>query len=194
MLDDKIKLIADSIGPEKFKFNEPVAPFTALGVGGPAKLFFIAFTQQEIIKIVEMARSLKVPLIVFGTGSKHMISDKGFDGIVVKNRTKNMSVVGVKGKVSKEGIGVSEAMVEVDSGVSLNALVEFLIQQNLDSSGLENLPGSIGGNLFLNRSLQDKVQKIKILNEDSDEEEINSDQLNLRKQIILSAVFKFKAI
>src|SRR3990172_3378489 len=112
-MDSKFKLIVDSIGKDRFKFNEPLKDYTASGVGGPAKLFFIAFTERELVNIVSMCRQLKLPHFLFGTGSKIMISDLGFDGLVIKNRTKNIQTVSVKGKVTKFGIGVDEALIEV---------------------------------------------------------------------------------
>ena len=192
-MENKIKLITDSFGKEKFKFDEPVKAHTALSVGGPAKLFFVAVQVREIIRIVSEARKLKLAFLVFGTGSKMMISDNGFDGLIIKNRTKNIAVVGVKGKVSKMGVGVDEAFVEVDSGVSINLLVEFLNKQSLQSEDLENLPGSVGGNLFINAHFQNKCKNIKVILQDTEEEDIEVASLSLSKHIILSAVFKFKS-
>lgn len=191
-MDDKIKLIVDTFGSDKVKLDEPISEYTALKVGGSAKLFFIAFTQREIIKIVEMTNTLKIPFFIFGTGSKMMLSDKVFDGVVVKNRTSNISIVGVKGKVSKGGVGVDEALVEVASGLSINKLIEFLDIHGLNPMEIAGLPGSIGGNLFINKHLQERTQSIKVI-EDAELEEIKVEDLNLRKHIILSAVFKFKA-
>jgi UDP-N-acetylmuramate dehydrogenase len=190
-MDDKVKLIADSIGRDKVKLDEPLKEYTALQSEGRAKLFFIAFTTQEIIRINELARDLKVPVLVFGTGSK-FISKKGFEGLVIKNRTQNINIVGVKGKVSRNGIGVDEAMVEVEGGVSIKKLVEFLNKQGLESSEIASSPGTIGGNLFLSLPLQRRVKSIKVI-EEGDIEEIEAKQLILQKHIILSAVFKFKS-
>lgn len=190
-MDNRYKLIADSFGHDLVKFNEPISAHTALGGGGVAKLFFVATTPTQIIRVVKVAYNLKVPVLVFGTGSK-MILGSGFEGVVIKNRTKNISIVGVKGKVSKAGVGVDEALVEVDSGVSIKSLVEFLDNQGLVSSEVISIPGSIGGNLFLNKFLQDKALTIKVL-EGGDVAEIKPWDLSLRKHIILSTVFKFKS-
>lgn len=192
-MDSKFKLIIDSFGKDRFKFNEPLKDHTALGVGGPAKLFFLAFTISELIKLIEMCRQLNIPLFIFGTGSKIMISDEGFDGLVIKNRTKNISTISVKGRVSKIGIGVEEAVVEVDSGVSLNKFMEFLDSQILSSEEFLNILGSIGGNLFLNRSLQNHAKSIKVLDSQSEIKEITADELTPREHIILSAAFRIKA-
>ena len=193
-MDSKLKLITDTFGKEKFKTDEPIADHTVLGVGGPARLFFVAVTPKEIIRIVTEARILKLPFIIFGTGSKLMVSDYGFDGLIIKNRTKNTSVVGVKGKVSKTGIGVAEAFVEVDSGVAINTLADFLRKQKLLADDFMGLPGSVGGNLFINANLQKDCKNIKVITQEGDVEEIEVQNLSLRKHIILSAVFKFKSI
>lgn len=188
----KYKLFVDTVGLDKVKVDEPLADFTALKSEGKAKLFFIAFTTQEIIRLNQIARDLKIPVFIFGSGSKIIISKSGFEGLVIKNRTQNISVVGVKGKVSRDGIGVAEAMVEIEAGVSIHKLVEFLNKQGLESSEIATLPGTIGGNLFLSLPLQRRVQSIKVI-EEGELEEIKVEELHLQKQIILSAVFKFKA-
>lgn len=192
-MDNKYKLIVDSFGKEKFKFNESLKNYTALQVGGPARVFFIAFTTNELVKVIKMCRELKLPFFIFGTGSKIMMSDAGFAGLVIKNRTKNIQTVSVKGKVTKCGIGVEEALVEVESGVSITKLCEYLTNNNLSTSQIEGIPGSVGGNLFLNRFLQRLTKSIKVLDSDSEIEEIRAEELNFKRHITLSAVFKVRA-
>jgi UDP-N-acetylenolpyruvoylglucosamine reductase len=191
-MENRYKLFVDTVGLDKVKVDEPLDNFTALKSEGKAKLFFVAFTTQEIIRLNQIAHDLDIPVFVFGSGSKIIISQSGFEGLVIKNRTQNISVVGVKGKVSRDGIGVAEAMIEVEAGVSINKLVDFLNKQGLESSEITELPGTIGGNLFLSLPLQRRVQGIKVI-EDGELEEIKVGDLRLQKQIILSAVFKFKA-
>ena len=193
-MDEKLKLITDSFGKDRVKLNEPLKYHTILESSGLAKLFVIVFTALEIIKIVKMARQLKVPVFIFGTGSKIMISDSGFDGVVIKNRTSGVIIKGIKGKVSKTGLGVDEVLIEVESGTSVNKLVESLKNQNLIWQDLEGIVGTIGGNLFLSADLQKRVKSIKVLDEYSDIEEIGVDKINPKKHIILSVVFKFKSL
>lgn len=192
-MDSKFKLIIDSVGREKFKFNEPLKDYTELRLGGPAKLFFIAFTTKEMIRIVKLSKDLKIPFLIFGTGTKMMISDLGFDGLVIKNRTKEIQTISVKGKVTKFGIGIDEALIEVDSGVSINKFCEYLKSQNLESDKFKDLPGTIGGNLFMNRFLQSQAISIKVLDQTSEIDEISAESLRIGRDVILSAVFKIKA-
>jgi len=192
-MNPKFKLIVDSFGRDRFKFDESLENYTTLKVGGPAKLFFISFTNNELVKLIKMCRELKLPFFLFGTGSKMMISDKGFDGLVIKNRTKNIQTVSVKGKVTKYGIGVEEALIEVEGGVSINKFCEYLESQNLDNKSFLGLPGSIGGNLFLNRFLQEAVKSIKILDWDLSIDEISAEELSPKKHIILSVILRIRA-
>lgn len=191
-MENKFKLIIDSFGQDRFKSEELLKNYTSSGVGGNAKLFFIAFTSRELIKMISMCRELNLPHFLFATGSKIMISDAGFDGLVIKNRTKNIQTVSVKGKVTKSGIGVEEALIEADSGVSMKKWVEYLDSQNLDSAEFKGLPGSIGGNLFISKSLQNHAKSIKVLDSDSEIKRIDVDILSPRSHIIISAVFRIK--
>ncbi|MDP3973655.1 MAG: FAD-binding protein [Candidatus Daviesbacteria bacterium] len=190
---DRYKLIIDTLGKERFKFDEPISDHAASNIGGKAKVFFIVFSVWEISKIVDMCQTLKLPFFIFGTGSKIMISDQGLDCLVIKNRTRKIEIISVKGRVSKIGIGVEEALVEVESGVSINRFIEFLDSQNLKSDDLGRISGSIGGNLFINKILQNMVKSIKVLDLNSRILEIGAKDLSLRKHIILSAVFQIKS-
>ena len=192
-MDNKFKLIVDYFGKDRFKFNQPLKDYTALNVGGPALILFIAFTSSELIKIIKMCKELKLSFFIFGTGTKIMISDLGFEGLVIKNRTKNIQTISVKGKVTKFGIGIEEALIEVDSGVSINKFIEFLKSQNLSFEEFTGIPGSIGGSLFLSKFLQNISKSIKVLDSRSEIDEISADNLSLKKHIILSAVFRVKA-
>lgn len=192
-MDSKYKLIVDSFGKDRFKFDEPLKNYTELKVGGPAKLFFIAFTERELIKIVNMCRQLRLPYFLFGTGSKIMMSDAGFNGLVIKNRTKEIQTVSVKGKVTKYGIGIDEALIEIESGVSMNKWVEYLSSQGLETVDFIKMPGSIGGNLFISRFLQNRIKSIKVLNLNSEIETIDVETLSPKRHIILSAIFRVKA-
>ncbi len=192
-MDPKFKLIIDSFGRDRFKFNEPLRNYTALSFNGCAKIFFIAFNSSELIKIVKMCRQLKLPFFIFGTGSKIIISNTDNLGLVIKNRTKNIQTISVKGKVTKLGIGVDEALIEVDSGVSISKFCEYLDSQNLETGEFKSIPGSIGGNLFLNNFLQMKAKSIKVLDLESTIWDIESTELSLNKHIILSSIFRIKA-
>lgn len=192
-MDEKLQLIAKSFGEDKVKFDELLKYHIATRMGGPAKLFAVAVSEREIIKIVEDCQQLQVPFLIVGTGSKIVIADQGFEGVIIKNRTQSIKIISIKGKVGQKGLGVESVLIEVDSGVIVSKFVEFLTKQGLECEEFKNVTGSIGGNIFINRSLQEKCERIKALNLDSDIEIIQAGDLNLRKHIVLSVVLKIKA-
>lgn len=81
--------------PEKqLKINEPLAPYTTLKIGGPADLFFVAQTEDELIKAVKLAQKYKIDWVVLGWGSNILISDDGFRGLVIRNQSKEIKILG----------------------------------------------------------------------------------------------------
>src|SRR3989344_4240102 len=149
-MEDSINLIAKSFGLEKVKFNEKLSNHTALKIGGPAKLFAVAVSERELIKIVEYCQDLRVPFLVIGTGSKIAISDVGFGGVIIKNRTQNIRIASIKGKVSKSNtgnkLGVDSVLLEIEGGVIMTKLVDFLKRQGLEYEDFSTVSGSMGGN------------------------------------------------
>jgi UDP-N-acetylmuramate dehydrogenase len=72
--------------------REPVrlSRFTTLGLGGPARRFVVAGTDEEIIAAVRAADQRAEPLLVLGGGSNLVISDDGFPGTVIQVATKGI--------------------------------------------------------------------------------------------------------
>ncbi len=72
--------------------REPVrlSRFTTLGLGGPARHFVVAGTDEEIIAAVRAADQRGEPLLVLGGGSNLVISDDGFPGTVIQVATKGI--------------------------------------------------------------------------------------------------------
>ena len=64
--------------------------FTTLGLGGPARRFVVAGTDEEIIAAVRDADRRGEPLLVLGGGSNLVISDNGFPGTVIQVATKGI--------------------------------------------------------------------------------------------------------
>ena len=68
----------------KFRKNVPLKNYTTFKIGGPAKYFFEAKRKEELIEAIKLAKKLKLPFFILGGGSNLLVSDKGFDGLVIK--------------------------------------------------------------------------------------------------------------
>lgn len=77
-----------------YKLNEPLAPFTTFKIGGPADILAEVNSKEEFIQIVKLATSLNIPYTIIGWGSNVLISDKGLRGLVIRNKTGKITVLG----------------------------------------------------------------------------------------------------
>jgi UDP-N-acetylmuramate dehydrogenase len=116
----------------KISENIPLGPFTTFGIGGPARWFAEAASEDEVAEACEWARQRGVPLFVLGGGSNVLISDRGFAGLVLR--------VGIKG-IEQDG-----ALFRVGAGENWDHCVEQTLGANC--AGMEclaGIPGTVGG-------------------------------------------------
>lgn len=112
--------------------NVPLKKLTTIVLGGEARYFIRAHDVHELLSAAKAVIELEAPFFILGGGSNIIISDEGFDGVVIKNES---------GEVSIES---NEAV--VDSGIKLSVLIRKLAE--LDFGGLEflmGIPGTLGG-------------------------------------------------
>lgn len=139
-----------------FKENIPLKKYTSFKIGGSAKYFFETKNLKSLVEALKEAKQKKIPVFVLGGGTKLLVSDKGFRGLVIKIKTSNFEV--------KKNRIISEA------GVGLNRLVAASIKNGL--TGLEwaiGIPGTIGGAIHGNSgafgsSISNSVESIAALN------------------------------
>ena len=116
--------------------TEPLANHTTFRLGGPARSFVEATTEQQLIDTVADRDSRGEPVLVLGGGSNVLIADEGFDGTVVKVATRG---------VRTEAADCSGAQLEVAAGEVWDDLVARAVAAQW--SGMETLsgiPGSVG--------------------------------------------------
>src|SRR5215467_7065731 len=68
----------------------PLAAYTTLGLGGPARRFAEAATESDLVAQVRSADQQGEPLLVLGGGSNLVIADEGFPGTVVRVATRGI--------------------------------------------------------------------------------------------------------
>src|SRR5579885_1841426 len=73
--------------------NKPLAPLTTLGVGGTARWFLEATTEELVAQAAAWAREKGVRLLVLGGGSNLVISDAGFDGLALHMALRGVETV-----------------------------------------------------------------------------------------------------
>jgi len=119
-----------------FEENVSLAPLTTLKVGGEARYFAQPKDVAELKATLERARGEGLAVFILGGGSNVVISDAGFDGVVIRP-----AFLGV-GFVSEEGT----VRVSAGAGENWDTFVESCVTMEL--AGLEPLsgiPGLVGG-------------------------------------------------
>jgi UDP-N-acetylenolpyruvoylglucosamine reductase len=133
------------------KESEPLFSYTTLKIGGPAEYFLAVSSGEALGQAIIAARKNKIPYFILGGGSNVLIPDVGIQGLVIKNNANTISIRGAHGVHSKGVVTKGEVFVSADSGVPMNQLVRFTVDEGLQ--GLEahlGLPGSVGGAVYMN--------------------------------------------
>ena len=120
----------------KIQENIALAGYTTLGIGGPARWFAEARSEDEILHAITFAGEKNVPLFVLGGGSNLLVADAGFSGVVlhVANRGR---------QIHAEGDSVT---FRVAAGEDWDGFVAATIAE--DCAGVEclsGIPGTVGG-------------------------------------------------
>lgn len=158
----------------KIKRRELLASHTTFKIGGPADLFYTAKTEEEVIQVVNLARKNKIPFLILGNGSNLLISDKGFEGLVLKIKNYKLEIFGWNHNFK----------VVSGAGVYLSDLLKFTIKNSL--TGLEflaGIPATVGGAIRGNagawrQNIGDKILKVKVLDKDGKILWVNQNECN----------------
>ncbi len=114
----------------------PLAPYTTIGLGGPAQYFAECHSAEELRDGLRYAREWRVPVLVLGGGSNVIFPDAGFAGLVLR--------VAIGGLTFRER--GKTVHVQAGAGVSWDALVAESVRRGC--SGIEclsGIPGTVGG-------------------------------------------------
>ncbi|MEK7170808.1 MAG: UDP-N-acetylmuramate dehydrogenase [Patescibacteria group bacterium] len=114
--------------------NVSLAPLTTFKVGGPAKYFARVKTETELLESLELARKNGWPVFVLAAGSNLIVSDNGFDGLVI-----NL-------ELGTRDWGLDNSQLVATASASMELLVNESIRAGLASlEWAGGLPGSFGG-------------------------------------------------
>lgn len=137
------------------KKNILLKDYTTFRIGGKARYFFVAKTKDDLAKAVRFAQESKLPIFILGAGSNLLVSDKGFNGLVIKMQNTKYEIQNTK--------------ISTGTGESLSKLIELSLKEGL--GGLEwgsGIPGTVGGSIRGNAgafglSMSDVVESVEAL-------------------------------
>lgn len=121
--------------PMKIEENVLLAPYTTFNIGGPARYFAAVNSEQELGEALNYAQEKNLRILVLGSGSNILVSDEGFNGLVVKNQ-----ILGFEYQEHETG-----ALCTAGGGEDWDGFVAKCVDRDL--SGLEllsGIPGTVG--------------------------------------------------
>tara|TARA_B100001564_G_scaffold348660_1_gene350857 strand:- start:438 stop:1346 length:909 start_codon:yes stop_codon:yes gene_type:complete len=188
---DYLKNLLNEFG-ENVRFEHNLKKKNWFNIGGNSKVFYKANNLKDLVKFLKKINNNE-KLFLLGAGSNTLISDKLFDGVVIKlgNHFNNISLLG-------------EDIIIAGSAVLDRALSDFAIDNNL--SGFEFLsciPGTIGGGIRMNagcfgKEFKDILLSVQVIDKSGNIKTIQAKDIRFeyRKNdlpedsIFLSASFK----
>ncbi len=122
-------------------FNEPLAPFTWLRVGGPADVLFLPADEEDLAGLLA-ALPPEVPVTVLGAGSNMIVRDGGVEGVVVRLAGRAFGQVALEEDAAQLIAGAATldaALARASAKAGLTGLEFFA-----------GIPGTVGGALTMN--------------------------------------------
>ena len=120
--------------------NELMSKHTSFKVGGPATYLINAGSISELSQALQIVQEKNLPYFILGNGTNLLVSDKGFQGIII-----------TLGNEFNETIDLQNGKLKVGAGASLGGFARKTIKMGLEGiHKLAGVPGSIGGAIYMN--------------------------------------------
>ena len=161
-------------------------------IGGKTKAFYKADNLKDLIKFLKKIND-KEEIFVLGAGSNTLITDKKFDGVVIKltNNFNNISLL-------------NQEIIIAGAAVNDKSLSDFAMENSIGGfEFLSCIPGTVGGGIKMNagcfqREFKDILISIQALNKRGQVITIPAKEVNFKYRdsglsedlIFLSASFK----
>ena len=177
---------------ENIKFDYNLKKKNWFNIGGKTKIYYKAKNLKDLIRFLKIIKN-EQKFFILGGGSNTLISDKTFDGVVIKlsNDFNNISFL-------------SEDIIIAGSAVSDKLLSEFAMENSLGwFEFLSCIPGTVGGGIKMNagcfdREFKDILISVQAINKSGQVITIPAKEINFKYRdsglsnnlIFLSASFK----
>lgn len=147
-IKEGIKSLRGIIPEDRIREREPMRDHTTFRVGGEAAALVTLFTREEAVQAMACIRGLGIPCFILGRGSNLLVSDKGYEGIIL-TMGGELADIEVRGE-------------EILTGAGAQLITVALQARDEGLTGLEfasGIPGSVGGAVFMNAGAYDGEMK-----------------------------------
>ena len=166
-----LEYLKQMIPSENILLEEPMSKHTTFRTGGNADVFIHIETEEQLRKIIQLLNKLEEAYLILGNGSNLLVSDKGYEGVILS--------IG-----SKMGcIRVSENKIVAEAGALLSQVANAAYEAGL--TGFEfaaGIPGSVGGAVVMNAGayggeMKQVVTKVHVMSRSGEVLELSNDDM-----------------
>ncbi len=193
---EKLKqALRSRLGENRVLADEPMRLHTSFRIGGPADLFVMPSSAEELGEALALCREQKAPYYIIGNGTNLLIADEGWHGVVIQ-LGKQMSRVTVSGDT-----------VNAQAGALLSSISKEALRASL--TGFEfasGIPGTIGGAAVMNAGayggeLKDVTETVTVMTPDGEVRVLPGDRMQFgyrtsivaeKAYVVLGAVLRLK--
>ena len=177
--------------------NDPMCKHTSFKVGGPARYFAKAENAEDLKAAIKLAREKGLPYFVLGNGTNLLVSDNGYDGVVITLAGDFSAIEDLENGAFKVG-----------AAVPLGRFARTTLKQGFAGiHKLAGIPGTLGGAIYMNagaygQEIGSCCTMVTVLDESGNVHEIPANDCGFgyrqsifqkNKAIILSATFQLPA-
>ncbi len=166
-----LEQLREILGGEHVLPDEPMKFHTTFRVGGPARYLVEPQSVTELRAVIDLCRTQKMPWYIVGNGSNLLVSDEGYDGVII-HLFRNVSQMRAE-----------ETRLRLQAGVQTVRAAKFALEHSL--TGLEfasGIPGTIGGAMVMNAGayggeMKDVVRRVRVLLPDGTEQNYSGEEM-----------------
>ena len=160
-------------GSDRVLLEEPMKRHTTFRIGGPAEVFVMPGNLEEVQRILEICRTEDLPYFILGNGSNLLVSDKGYQGVVVQ-LYRNFGQ-----------IRVEDSQIHAQAGALLSGIAAAAREASL--TGFEfagGIPGTLGGAVVMNAGayggeMKDVLKEVTVLTPEGGVLTLQADELHM---------------
>ena len=173
-MNEKIKQrFCQQLGDECVRFEEPMCDHTTFRIGGPAEVFVMPESYEQIAWVIRQCRQAELPYFILGNGSNLLVSDKGYQGVVVQ-LYRNFGQ-----------IRVEDSRIHAQAGALLSGIAAAAREASL--TGFEfagGIPGTLGGAVVMNAGayggeMKDVLKEVTVLTPEGGVLTLQADELHM---------------
>ena len=139
-------MLVDAAFDGEVLVNEPMGKHTTYRIGGPASFYVRVDSLGCLSKLVRTCLQNEMPYFIAGRGSNLLVSDDGFDGVVIT----------LGRDFRNHEVREDAPVIVAGAGILLSSVVQDALRHSL--AGMEfavGTPGSLGGALKMNAGSAD---------------------------------------